>query len=653
MFVSRCRDAIELADAFGLTTVAGGGKRSRLMEDQVFHKMNGLSLRLDVSKGGNGDRNESARLSGGGHAQRRRRGKESKTNEFRVKNASSTHVRLDLESFSQRSEHPVSLTRLPRADCASSPWSLEITQKNKQTLRVLSGANTSASDPNAMRDFHFGNGNDGTSCLVSHPGFGNPSGVVENRLNALCNLTSLCLKTGGRGIGDAGAVSLARGIRGAVPMLRSLDVSRNDLGATASRALAQALFSVSSETENGPFGVGMLNIGNTNDGCALEVLDLSGNHIGSEGARALAEALVRGGCPKLKKIDVSQNLIGAAGVVAIAEVLVAQATRRGSARESNTFRRHALTELSLRHNGCGDAGVVAIANAMRASAEISVARNLSRDGPTFVSSVKTRVPGATENTPPQIAHSFQVLKLGFNGVGHLGAAALAEAIAWVRQAVRDAGHGDAMDDASGSNRARPVVIHELDLACNAVGAVGARALASALDDGVFELNLGNNAIGCVGAKEFALGLVTNDTTRSLNLSGNEICETGAWWLADFFAKTKTTSELQVLHLGANSVGDAGAADLAEEASEIVSLRRLDLSRNGITRKGALSFCDAIGLYDAARRISCANVKHSPAESPVALSVCLRGNAIDSNSQNTIRQKFGLRIDVEMQSAWYG
>jgi len=63
----------------------------------------------------------------------------------------------------------------------------------------------------------------------------------RNRLNdALANLTSLSLRSG-RGVGDEGAAQLARALRGAVPSLRSLDVSGNDLGKKAARALADAL----------------------------------------------------------------------------------------------------------------------------------------------------------------------------------------------------------------------------------------------------------------------------------------------------------------------------------------------------------------------------------------------------------------------------
>ena len=197
--------------------------------------------------------------------------------------------------------------------------------------------------------------------------------------------------------------------------------------------------------------------------------------------------------------------------------------------------------------------------------------------------------------------------------------------------------------------AKSVVVGELDLACNAVGPEGARALGSALDDGVAKLDLGNNAILCAGAKELARALVTNAATTELCLAGNEIKAEGAWWIAEFFAKTKRVSRLSTLDLGSNAVGDAGACDLAEEFGECGSLRHLDLRRNDITNVGATSFCEAFRKLDEAA----ARKKEHPAGSSsffatAAPSVCLRGNAVDAACQTSIRERFGLRVDVELQ-----
>lgn len=449
-------------------------------------------------------------------------------------------------------------------------------------------------------------------------------------------------------------------------MLRSLDVSGNDLGPKAARALADAL------CDRAPTG-----------GCALERLDVSGNHIGSEGARALADALVRSGCPRLKSLDVSRNLIGAAGVAAVAELLVAQATRRGAegaaavsggtlhrfgeSRDAGAglrgFRAHALRELSLRHNGCGDAGAKAVAAAMRKSAELSAGRGTNTFSEMFTSTssgskerarfddvsnasqIRSLTDDSESDSTGPVAHSLDALRLGFNGIGPTGASALADAVAAVRDAAARAVFENDRVASSSSPAAKSVVLGELDLACNAVGPEGARALGGALDDGVARLDLGNNAILCAGAKELARALVTNATTTDVCLAGNDIKAEGAWWIAAFFAKTKRVSRLAALDLGSNAVGDAGACDLAEELGECGSLRHLDLRRNDITNVGATSFCEAFRKLDEA---AAADRIHDASRATAAPSVCLRGNAVDSACQTSIREAFGLRIDVELQ-----
>jgi len=623
-----------------------------LMEEHVFGKMNALSLRLDASN------TNGKSLGRPGRVDRARRRRARGTSGVSVENGE-THVRLDLGTFEAEragagSENgagrgsgagaaETAWTLVRRAARASEPWSLEITRANADALRALAFDRavpwvTPGSSRLPSADF---DGSVPSGCSAS---------VLSGRLptfhNALSNLTSLSLRSG-RGIGDAGASQLARALRGAVPRLKALDVSANNLGRKAALALADALCLSESDAEceaGARVAVPGVDASRASPlrtcGCALETLDVSANHIGSEGARALAAALVRGGCPKLRKLDVSQNLIGASGVAAVAELLVAQATRRSagiatvsSAGEagfgrSDAFRAHALDELGLRHNGCGDAGASAIAAAMRESARISSSRVVEGVSPRF-EAFTTFCGTDTDSTVP-IAHSLRILKLGFNGIGPEGAKALAEAISSVRHAARDAA-----GKSFGPRATASVVVGELDLACNAIGPEGARALGAALDDGVSKLDLGNNGIGCVGAKDLARALVSNSTTTELSLAGNEIKGTGAWWIAAFLAKTKHVSGLTTLDLGSNAVGDAGACDLAEEMTECVSLRHLDLRRNDITRIGAESFCDAM-------------TRHAEEGKMTSPSVCLRGNAVDSACQSAIRSKFGLRIDVEMQ-----
>ena len=630
----------------------------------MFGKM--LSLRLDVSNGGSGAGSRGIKTRRDDRA--RRRGSRAGGARDKTNRNGETRVRFDLGS----ADAVAGWTRFRDFADASAPWSLEMYGRaNAETLREIALSNRPLLSGNVVAGQKGQKQERASPSLVGGSLAASASRASlappeRTRLNdALANLTSVSLRSG-RGVGDAGAAQLARALGGAVPMLRSLDVSGNDLGPKAARALADAL------CDRAPTG-----------GCALERLDVSGNHIGSEGARALADALVRSGCPRLKSLDVSRNLIGAAGVAAVAELLVAQATRRGAgaaaavsggtlnrfgeSRDAGAglrgFRAHALRELSLRHNGCGDAGAKAVAAAMRKSAELSAGRGTNTFSEMFTSTSSARAERAgfddvsnasqirsltddseSDSTGP-VAHSLDALRLGFNGIGPTGASALADAVAAVRDAAARAVFENDRVASSSSPAAKSVVLGELDLACNAVGPEGARALGGALDDGVARLDLGNNAILCAGAKELARALVTNATTTDVCLAGNDIKAEGAWWIAAFFAKTKRVSRLAALDLGSNAVGDAGACDLAEELGECGSLRHLDLRRNDITNVGATSFCEAFRKLDEA---AAADRIHDASRATAAPSVCLRGNAVDSACQTSIREAFGLRIDVELQ-----
>ena len=626
----------------------------------MFGKM--LSLRLDVSNGGSGAGSRGIKTRRDDRA--RRRGSRAGGARDKTNRNGETRVRFDLGS----ADAVAGWTRFRDFADASGPWSLEMYGRaNAETLREIALSNRPLLSGNVVAGQKQERASPSLvgGSLAASASRASLAPPERTRLNdALANLTSVSLRSG-RGVGDAGAAQLARALGGAVPMLRSLDVSGNDLGPKAARALADAL------CDRAPTG-----------GCALERLDVSGNHIGSEGARALADALVRSGCPRLKSLDVSRNLIGAAGVAAVAELLVAQATRRGAgaaaavsggtlhrfgeSRDAGAglrgFRAHALRELSLRHNGCGDAGAKAVAAAMRKSAELSAGRGTNTFSEMFTSTssgskerarfddvsnasqIRSLNDSESDSTGP-VAHSLDALRLGFNGIGPTGASALADAVAAVRDAAARAVFENDRVASSSSPAAKSVVLGELDLACNAVGPEGARALGGALDDGVARLDLGNNAILCAGAKELARALVTNATTTDVCLAGNDIKAEGAWWIAAFFAKTKRVSRLAALDLGSNAVGDAGACDLAEELGECGSLRHLDLRRNDITNVGATSFCEAFRKLDEA---AAADRIHDASRATAAPSVCLRGNAVDSACQTSIREAFGLRIDVELQ-----
>lgn len=555
----------------------------------MFSKMSALTLSFEVSSGGG-----SGRSSG---RSRRRAGSDKDVHRGGRKSGSVHRVQLDLGTLKHDPLRAVGIwNKIKGSVDTAEPWSLDIRRATPETVWGLESA--------FMRPAQ------GTS-----PFIGAELGVGLNDLS-MQHLVAVSLRSG-RGFGDEGARALASALRDAVPHLRTLNLSGNDLGPKAAEALAGALLGrrgsgdateAMMEDENQRAGMG----------CALEELDLAGNHIGSEGACVLADALVQVGCPRLRKLDLSQNLIGARGVAALSEVLRGQALRGqavglGSFDGGSVHRRHrcgfALEELSLRHNGCGDAGVRALAFAIT---EAVALRRPHRSS--------TAAPPLDENWDRPLC--LRALRLGFNGITSVGAAALAAALS----AAREAAH-----TSLGSAAATAAVVTELDLACNSLGPEGARAVLDAAE-GVEDLDLGNNGIKDDGMKWVSRALKENTTLRRLCLAGNDVGPDGAWWIADALA---VNGDLRSLDLGANAVGDEGAKDIAEELRVNTALHTLDLRRNGIGADGARELAEALEENES---MTC---------------VTLRGNGIPEAAARDVRNKLGLRIDVEWQAGGRG
>ena len=77
-----------------------------------------------------------------------------------------------------------------------------------------------------------------------------------------------------------------------------------------------------------------------------------------------------------RKLDLTHNVIGPRGAAAVAEIFLGQALRGEGDGNHSAHRRHccqrgyALEELNLRHNGIGDSGANAIANAITEAARL-------------------------------------------------------------------------------------------------------------------------------------------------------------------------------------------------------------------------------------------------------------------------------------------
>ena len=191
----------------------------------MFGKM--LSLRLDVSNGGSGAGSRGIKTRRDDRA--RRRGSRAGGARDKTNRNGETRVRFDLGS----ADAVAGWTRFRDFADASGPWSLEMYGRaNAETLREIALSNR----PLLSGDVVAGQKQERASpslvggSLAASASRASLAPPERTRLNdALANLTSVSLRSG-RGVGDAGAAQLARALGGAVPMLRSLDVSGNDLG---------------------------------------------------------------------------------------------------------------------------------------------------------------------------------------------------------------------------------------------------------------------------------------------------------------------------------------------------------------------------------------------------------------------------------------
>ena len=192
----------------------------------MFGKMGALTLTLDISNGASSSGAVARRSAREDRAARRARGQ--KRAGVTYKNGVA-HVRLDLGATGATGATSVWDQIRARVD-ATEPWSLELRRATAESVRGLNDV-----------------GRDGDATVPFGASFPTSTSTYARRL------TSLSLRSG-RGVGDEGARILASALANAVPSLRFLDLSGNDLGRAGAEALAEALL-VSSSGSSYPVGV--------------------------------------------------------------------------------------------------------------------------------------------------------------------------------------------------------------------------------------------------------------------------------------------------------------------------------------------------------------------------------------------------------------
>ena len=137
-------------------------------------------------------------------------------------------------------------------------------------------------------------------------------------------------------------------------------------------------------------------------------------------------------------------------------------------------------------------------------------------------------------------------------------------------------------------------VTKLNLSENEIGDSGAAALAKAVEvnSTLAELYLLSNKIGDSGAAALAKAVEINSTLAVLSLSSNGIGESGAAALAK---AVEINSTLTLLYLHRNVIGDSGAAVLAKAVEINSTLTKLYLSGNGIGDSGAAALAKAVEI----------------------------------------------------------
>ena len=224
------------------------------------------------------------------------------------------------------------------------------------------------------------------------------------------------------------------------------------------------------------------------------------------------------------------------------------------------------TGLDLSSNNIGDGGAIALAEALKVNASLTVLYLMSNGiSPAGASALAEML---------KLNTSLTVLNLNYNNIG-AGASALAEVFK-VNTSLTD-----------------------LDLNNNNIGDGGAIVLAEALkvNTSLTVLDLSSNNIGDGGAIALAEALKVHTSPMALDLYNNSIGAGGAIALAQAL---KVNTSLTMLDLRSNRIGAGGASALAEALKVNTSLTELYLDGNGISsavvqtiRKCAHSGCKVV------------------------------------------------------------
>ncbi|XP_032872048.1 NACHT, LRR and PYD domains-containing protein 3-like, partial [Amblyraja radiata] len=187
-----------------------------------------------------------------------------------------------------------------------------------------------------------------------------------------------------------------------------------------------------------------------------------------------------------------------------------------------------------------------------------------------------------------VLHKCQYLGLGDNDLGDSGVKLVSDALRnpdckiqtlrLYSVGLTDSGAEDLVSALSTNH-----TVTELDLSGNELGDSGVKLVSDALrnpDCKIQTLRLDSVGLTDSGAEDLVSALITNHTVTELYLSGNKLGDSGVKLVSDALRNP----DCKIQRLGLDSVGltDSGAEDLVSALSTNTSLTELDLMGNSLT-----------------------------------------------------------------------